>query len=162
MSRQIRVKYAGVIFAAILFVLLIGVVEMHNSDRFASMLSQDMPAPEPVLVENSSDIPEAPSCESIESELVAKLESSRSCRVDADCVLSRFECPFECVGSVSASALDELRREEISFQQACQRCESSCPQELTKWRAACVRQRCIVLDRSIDELEEATLERINE
>jgi len=92
----------------------------------------------------------------------AKLGESRSCTVDADCILTNFGCPFECVASVGKIALTNLQREEIAFQRACQRCVSECPATLDKWRAACVRQRCIVLDRSIDELEEETLRLIDE
>ena len=162
MRRQVRVKYAGAIFASLIFVLLIGVMEIHDSDRFGSMVRQDRDIVEPIGVEAAVDVPKEPDCMQVESEFAAKLDQSRSCLVDADCSLARFECPFECVTSVSASGLDDLKREEMAFQQACHRCESSCPKTLTKWRAACVRQRCIVLDRSIEELEEATLELINE
>ena len=162
MKRQVRVQFAGVIFAALLFVLIIGVVDIRNTDRFRAMLSQDGDTVEAVAIEAPVDTPEESSCTQIESAFAMKLDQSRSCLIDADCSLARFECPFECVTSVSTSALDELKREEVSFQQACRRCESSCPETLTKWRAACVRQRCIVLDRSIEELEEQTLRLINE
>jgi len=162
LRRQVRMKYAGAIFASLLFVLMIGVMEFHDADRFGSMVPQGRDIVESIAVETPVDISKEPDCTQIESDFAAKLEQSRSCQVDADCSLTRLECPFECVTSVSASVLDELKREEMSFQQACRRCESSCPQTLAKWRAACVRQRCIVLDRSIEELEKATLELINE
>jgi len=162
LRHQVRVKYSGAIFASLLFVLVIGFVELRDSDRFGSMVSPDRDIAESVAVDTPVKIPTEPDCAQIESEFAAKLEQSRSCHVDADCSLTRLECPFECVASVSTSILDDLKRGEMSFQNACRRCESSCPQALTKWRAACVRQRCIVLDRSNDELEEATLEFINE
>lgn len=162
MTRHARVQYAGAIFAAIIFVLLIGFVEIYDSDRFGSLLPQESEANESFTAQPANDAPEEPDCAQVESEIAARLDQSRSCQVDADCSLTRLECPFECVTSVSASILEDLKREEASFQQACGRCESSCPQSLAKWRAACVRQRCIVLDRSIDELQEETLQRINE
>lgn len=162
MKRQVRVEFAGVIFASLLFVLMIGLVEIRDPDRFDSMGPPDRDTVESVVVETPVDIPEEPDCTQIESEFAVKLDQSRSCLADADCSLARLECPFECVTSVRTSVLDDLRREEMSLQQACHRCESSCPETLNKWRAACVRQRCIVLDRSIEELEEETLKSINE
>jgi len=161
LSRQVRVKYAGAIFASLLFVLMIGVAELHESDRFRSLVPQENNTTESPAVEMPASIPTEPDCGQIESAFAAKLDESRSCQVDADCSLARLECPFECITSVSAPLLDELMREERAFQQACSRCESECSQTLTKWRAACVRHRCIVLDRSIDELEDATLDLIN-
>lgn len=156
-----RVKYSGAIFVSLLFVLLISFVEIHDTDRFGSMVPKNGDTPDSVAAKTPHSLEREPDCAQVESEFVAKLEQSRACLVDADCALARLECPFECVTSVSTSILDDLRREEMAFQQACQRCESSCPQALTKWRAACVRQRCIVLDRSIEELQEETLELIN-
>ena len=162
MRRQVRVKYAGAIFASLLFVLVISAVEIQSTDQLRSLLPQDSGVVETTAVEAPEDLPGEPDCARVESDFALKLEQSRSCVVDTDCSLVRFECPFECVTAVSTSILDELRRDEMAFQQTCQRCESSCPQSLIKWRAACVRQRCIVLDRSIDELEEATRRLINE
>ncbi len=155
-------KSSGAIFAALLFVLVISFLEVGTSGRLESLLHQDQTAVELVAEETPVDTPQEPDCAQLETGFAAKLDQSRSCQVDADCTLARFECPFECVTSVSTSLLDELKREEGTFQQACNRCVSDCPQALTKWRAACVRQRCIVLDRSHDELEEETLRRINE
>ena len=162
MRRQVRVKYAGVIFAALLFVLLVTAVEIYNTDRFRSMVPQNPDAVERISTEPPIEVDDEPECSQMENDFAAMLEQSRSCRVDSDCSLARFECPFECVSPVSTNLLDELKREEASFQQACNWCESTCPQTLSQWRAACVRQRCIVLDHSIDDLEEATLDLINE
>ena len=162
MRRQVRMKYASAIFASLIFVLIIGLVEIRDADRFGPMVPQDRDIVESVAVESPVNIPKEPDCRQIESEFATKLDQSRSCLVDADCSLARLECPFQCVTSVSTSILDDLKREEMSFQEACHRCETSCPQTLTKWRAACVRQRCIVLDRSIEGLEDATLKLIDE
>lgn len=141
---------------------MIALVEFRDSDWLGSVVSPGPEIAEPVAVEIPVKISKEPDCTQLESGFAAMLEQSRWCQVDADCSLARLECPFECVTSVSTSILDDLKRREMSFQNACRRCESSCPQALTKWRAACVRQRCIVLDRSSDELEEATLEFIDE
>ena len=162
MKRRVRVEFAGAILASLLFVMVIGLVEIRDLDRFRSMVPPNRDMVESVVVETPVETREEPDCTQFEFELAARLDQSRSCLVDADCSLARLECPFECVTSVSSSALDELKREEMSFQQACYRCEASCPETLTKWRAACVRQRCMVLDRSIDELEEKTLRLLNE
>ena len=162
MKRQGRVEFAGAILASLLFVLIIGLVEIGDLDRFGSMGPSNRDIVESDAIETPVDLPEEPDCMRSESELAARLDQSRSCLVDADCTLASFECPFECVTSVSTSILDELKREESSFQEACHRCESSCPETLAKWRAACVRQRCMVLDRSIEELEDQTLRFINE
>lgn len=154
-------KHSGAIFAALLFVLLVAFVEFAESDRLATLGPQLGDAASSPAANPPAAVPAHPDCAQREADLAARLEAPQSCRVDADCALTRLECPFECINSVSTSLLDELVGEERTFQQQCRRCESSCPQELTKWRAACVRQRCIVLDRSNDELEEATLELIN-
>ena len=162
MTRPVRVQYAGAIFAAIVFVLLIGFIELYDSNRFGPLEPQVQDHNEVLAAQRSLDGPPEPDCAQVEDEFAARLDQSRSCRVDSDCSLARFECPFECVTSVSRSIVEDLKREEASFQRACGRCESSCSQSLEKWRAACIRQRCIVMDRSIEELEEATLQRLNE
>lgn len=141
---------------------MIGLVEIRDLERTGSMAPPEHDAVESVKLETTVATPEKPNCTQIESELAAKLDQSRSCQVDADCSLARLQCPFECVTSVSTSDLDDLKRAEMSYQQTCHRCESECPDTLTKWRAACVRQRCIVLDRSIDELQEETLRHLDE
>ena len=160
--RRVRVEFAGVIFAALLFVLLVGLIEILDPVRPVSMALPDGDPVEASAVESPADAPEEQDCMQSEAEFAAKLDQSRSCTVDADCALARLQCPFECVTSVSTSALDDLKRDEMSYQQACHRCESECPETLTKWRAACVRQRCIVLDRSIEELQEETLRHVDE
>ncbi len=162
MKRRVRVEFAGAIFASLLFVLMVGVVEILAPGGPASMARPDGDPVEAVTMESAVDAPEEPDCTQSESELAAKLDQSRSCLVDADCALARLRCPFECVMSVSTSALDNLKRDEMSYQHTCHRCESECPGRLTKWRAACVRQRCIVLDRSIEELQEETLRHLDE
>ena len=162
MTHPVRVKYAGAIFAAVIFVLLIGFVEIHDSNRIGSLFPQNHELNSSFTAEQPADAREEPDCAQMENTFAANLDESRSCLVDTDCSLTRFECPFECVASVSKSLIAGLKGEEASFQQSCGRCESDCPQTLAKWRAACVRQRCIVLDRSIEELEEETLQRINE
>jgi hypothetical protein len=162
LTRPVRVQYAGAIFAAIVFVLLISFIEIYDSNRFVPLESQVQADDKALPVQRTQDAPTEPDCAAAEEAFAATLDQSRSCRVDSDCSLARFECPFECVTSVSRSIVEDLKREEASFQQACGRCESSCSQSLEKWRAACVRQRCIVMDRSIEELEEATLQRLNQ
>jgi hypothetical protein len=156
------VQYAGAIFAAIVFVLLIGFIELYDSNRFGPLEPQVQDHNETLPAQHSPDAPTKTDCAQVEDAFAARLDQSRSCRADSDCSLARFECPFECVTSVTRSIVEDLKREETSFQRACGRCESSCPQSLAKWRAACVRQRCIVMDRSIEELEEATLQRLNQ
>ena len=160
--RRVRVEFAGAIFAALLFVLMVGLVEILDPARPVSLAPPDGDPVEAAAVKSLADAPEEPNCAQIESELVAKLDQSRSCLVDADCSLVSLQCPFECITSVSTSVADDLKRDEMSYQQACHRCESECPETLTKWRAACVRQRCIVLDRSIEELQEETLRHLDE
>ncbi len=162
MTRRVRVEFAGVIFAALLFVLLVGLIEILGLARSGSMAAPDGDAAEAVAAESTVDAPEEPDCTQSEAEFAAKLDRSRSCLVAADCSLVALECPFECVTSVSASLVEVLKRDEMSYQQACHTCESECPETLSKWRAACVRQRCIVLDRSIEELQEETLRHMNE
>ena len=162
MKRWIRVEYAGVIFASLLFVLLIGLIEIRGLEQGGWIDAPERNTAQPGTIEPPADVSEELDCAQIESEFAAKLEQSRSCLVDADCSLARLECPFECVTSVSTSVLDDLKRDEMTLQRSCRRCVSSCPETLAKWRAACVRQRCIVLDRSIEELQEETLQLMDE
>lgn len=154
-------KFSGAIFAAILFVLVVSALELSDSNVFESLGPQDQQATESAFVQPVVDAPEEPDCSQAESDLAVMVDESRQCRVDADCTLAQFQCPFECVTSVSSTLVDELKQAEATFQASCNRCESECPESLSKWRAACVRQHCIVLDRSHDELEEATLEYLN-
>ncbi|MDJ0907268.1 MAG: hypothetical protein QNI96_14705 [Woeseiaceae bacterium] len=154
-------KVSGAIFLAILFVLVVSALELGNSNVLESLGPQDQEAAESASGQPVVDAPEEPNCPQAESDFAAMVDASRQCSVDADCTLAQLQCPFECVTSVSATLVDELKQAEASFQASCNRCESECPGNLTKWRAACVRQRCIVLDRSHDELEEATLEHLN-
>lgn len=160
--RRVPKEYTGIIIASLVFVLLIGLVEIGELDRSGPAGRAASDTVDSATVETTVDTQAQPDCTQVESGFAAKLEESRSCIVDADCSLANFGCPFECVTSVSKPLLDDLQREEGLFQQACQRCMSSCPAMLDKWRAACVRQRCIVLDRSIEELQEETLRLIDE
>ncbi len=154
-------KVSGAIFLAILFVLVVSALELSDSGVLESFGPQEQEVSASAPVEPFADAPEEPNCAQAESDFAAMVDESRQCRSDADCTLAQFQCPFECVTSVSAALIDELRQAETALQASCNRCESECPGNLSKWRAACVRQRCIVLDRSHDELEEATLEHLN-
>ena len=162
MKRRNRLEYAGTIFVALLFVLIVGLVDILDTDHLEPLAPGSQPPVAPIMVRPAVETPAEPDCAESETLFVAKLESSRSCQVDADCALVRFECPFECVSAVSGGLVEELRRDEQAYLRSCRHCESTCPVSLVKWRAACVRQRCIVLDRSIDELQEETLRHINE
>ena len=153
-------KYSGAIFAAILFVLLVSALELGSSNVLESLGQQDQEVPESASVQ-PVDSPEEPDCSQVESDFAAMLDESRQCSVDADCTLAQLQCPFECVTPVNTTLVDELKQAESEFQASCNRCESECPGSLSRWRAACVRQRSILLDRSHDELEEATLEHLN-
>lgn len=155
-------SFTSAILASLALVLVIGLIEINELDRTGSAVQPAPAAADSVAGDATFDTQEQPDCMRAESEFAATLDESRSCVVDADCALASFRCPFECVTSVTNAILDDLRRRESSFQQACQRCVSECPPKLDKWRAACVRQRCIVLDRSIDELEEKTLQLMDE
>ena len=154
-------KYSGAIFGAILFVLVVSAVELSDSHVLESLGPHEQEAAERSPDQPVADAPEEPDCAQAESDFAAMLDDSRQCSVNADCTLAQFQCPFECVTSVSTKLVDELKQAEATFQASCNRCESECPVSMSKWRAACVRQRCIVLDRSHDELEEATLEHLN-
>ena len=159
---KIQPSFTGVILASLALVLVIGLIEINELDRSGLAVQPETDSVDSATVDSTAETQEQPDCMQAESEFSTKLDQSRSCIVDADCTLANFECPFECVTPVGKSMLGGLRREETSFQQACQRCVSSCPATLDKWRAACVRQRCIVLDRSIEELEEETLRLMDE
>ena len=159
---KIQPSFTGAVLVSLALVLVIGLIEINELD-YSRFAVQHVPsAVDSAIADSPVEVQEQPDCVRVESQFSAKLDESRSCTVDADCTLTNFGCPFECVASVGKIALTDLQREEIAFQQACQRCVSECPAMLDKWRAACVRQRCIVLDRSIDELEEDTLRLIDE
>lgn len=159
---KIQANFTGAVLASLAFVLVIGLIEINELDRSGLAVQPVTDTTDSATVDSAVETREQPDCMQAEAELSAGLEQSRSCIVDADCTLASFECPFECVTPVGKVALDDLQRKEGSFQQSCQRCVSECPATLDQWRAACVRQQCIVLDRSIDELEEETLRLMDE
>jgi len=159
---KIQASVTGAVLASLAFVLVIGLIEISELDRSGLAVQPVTDATDSATADSTVETPEQPDCMQAESELASRLDQSRSCVVDADCTLASFGCPFECVTPVGKSALDDLKRKEGSFQQSCQRCVSECPVTLDKWRATCVRQQCIVLDRSIDELEEETLRLMDE
>jgi len=160
--RKVSAQVAGAIVVSIVFVLVVGLIEIAQLDRSSLAVQPDPGTADSVRIDATIETQEGSDCMRMESELYTKLDQFRSCTVDTDCTLASFGCPFECVTSIGKISLDDLQREERSFQQECHRCESSCPATLDKWRAACVRQRCVVLDRSIDELQQETLRRMNE
>lgn len=160
--RKVSPQFAGAIAVSIVFVLVVGFIEIAQLEPSGIAIQQVPGTAETVAEDATVETPEEPVCPQVESELYVRIDESRSCAEDADCALASFGCPFECVAAVSKSLLDDLQRQERSFQRQCHRCDSSCPATLDKWRAACVRQRCIALDRSIDELQEETLRRMNE
>lgn len=159
---KIQPSFTGAILASLALVLVIGLIEINELDYSEFAVHAVPGAVDAVTVDSPVVTQEQPDCMRAESEFSAILDESRSCTIDADCTLANFGCPFECVASVGKSLLGELQREERLFQQACHRCVSVCPEVPGKWRAACVRQRCIALDRSIDELQEETLRLIDE
>lgn len=159
---KIQPSFTGAVLASLALVLLIGIIEINELDHSRITVQPVRGAVDSTIVDTPVEVQKQLDCMQAESQFSARLDESRSCTVDADCTLTNFGCPFECVASVGRSALTDLQREEIAFQQACHRCVSECPATLDKWRAACVRRRCIVLDRSVDELEEETLRLIDE
>lgn len=162
MKRLGPADVAGVVIASLIFVVMIGLVEIVETELPGTTDPPPSAAVDPVAADTIVDIQEPADCEREESQLAARLDRSRSCKDDSDCTLARFGCPFECIASISTSMLDDLQLAERTFQQRCHRCVSSCPATLLKWRATCVRQRCIMVDRSLDELEQETLRLINE
>ncbi len=159
MKRLVPVEFVGAIIACSMFVILIGLVDIDIADRPDPDLSANS---DPVPDQTTADATGLPDCDRMKAEFSAKLEQSRSCTVDADCALATFGCPFGCTTSVQMSVVDELKREERAFQDACHYCTYICQVPFLEWRPACVRQRCIVLEQSVDDLEQETLQFLNE
>ncbi len=156
---MVPVEFVGAIIACSLLVVLISYVDFDVTDR---RLSPQPIAADNVPSETTPGATELPDCGRMEAEFSEKLEQSRSCTVDADCALATYGCPFGCTTSVNRSALGDLQRAEDAFQATCHHCTYLCQVPLLEWRAACVRQRCIVMEQSVEDLEEETMELLNE
>ena len=161
MKRLIPAIFAGAIIASLIVLLMIQLIAVDEPESNGPAVLLPVETVDPLTVNTVFEVREDPDCERAESDLTAKLLRSRSCESDADCTLAHFGCPFGCITAVNQSALDDLYEEERVFQQKCHRCVYSCPAPLFEWRAACVRQRCVVLDRSVRDFEKETLDLIN-
>lgn len=161
MKRLIPAIFAGAIIASLIVLLMIQLIAVDEPGPNGSTVLLPVETADPLTVDTVFDVRQDPDCERAESELFAKLLQSRSCESNADCTLAYFDCPFGCITAVNQSTLDDLYKEEKAFQQKCRQCVYSCAAPLFEWRATCVRQRCVVQDRSIRDFEKETLDLIN-
>ena len=161
MKRLIPAVFGGAIIASLIVLLMIQLIAVDEPEPNRSTVLLPVETVDPLTVNTVFEVRQDPDCERTESEFSAKLVQSRSCETDADCALAHFGCPFGCITAVNQSALDDLIEEERAFQQKCHRCVYSCPAPLFEWQANCVRQRCVVQDRSVRDFEKETLDLIN-
>ena len=140
MKRLVHVELVGVIIASLIFLVVIGLVEINEPGRSESAVPLVLDTVDPVAPHAVFDTPEYPDCEQAESQLAVQMDQSRSCVVDTDCTVVTFGCPFGCTSSISKTALEDLRRAEIAFQEQCHRCPYLCSEPLFEWRPTCVRR----------------------
>jgi hypothetical protein len=102
------------------------------------------------------------SCQDSENRLKLVIDGARSCNVDDDCTLFDYGYPLDCMTSVAKSQIPLLREEYRLYDESCEhRVFYDCPSEPFVRLALCRDNRCIVeLDRR-DDLEDATLDRLN-
>ena len=138
---------------------------------FASWLDGEKPAPEPpppektpVMVtevrQDSSVRDELAmrSCREAEENLVAKLEVSQFCDVDADCTIFDYGYPIQCLTSVARSEISALRLEYRNYEQSCTyRVYYDCPSEPMERKAVCRNSQCVVELQTLDLLRDQTL-----
>lgn len=161
MKRLIPAVFAGAIVASLIVLLMIRLIAVEEPEPNRSRVLLPLEAADHLIVNTVSEARRDPDCERAESDLSAKLVQSRSCDSDADCALAHFGCPFGSIAAVNRSTLADLYQEERAFQQQCSRCVYSVSTPLIEWRATCVRQRCIVEDRTVRDFEKETIEHIN-
>ena len=156
------VQLAIAIIASLVFVAVIGFVDMGWPEfEIAQQAPQhDLPDDNARPSANAAD--EEDPCQRDAARFHAELEQSRACTVDRDCTIDNFGCQLGCTTAISRDRMDELRAARDAFQADCHLCLERCPDPVFEWRAACVRQRCILLDPSIEDLEEETLQRIED
>jgi hypothetical protein len=145
----------------------------------ATMLENRLQAPEQMPAGNEAGVPErtgdavpspdgadgvvgSMSCQETEDRLKLFIERARSCNVDDDCTLFDYGYPLDCMTSVAKDQVPGLRQEYRRYDESCEhRVFYDCPTEPYVRLAVCRNNRCIVeLDRR-DDLEEATLDRLN-
>lgn len=98
------------------------------------------------------------SCREAEDRLVAKLEVSQSCDVDADCTIFDYGYPIQCLTSVARTEISALRLEYRNYEQSCTyRVYYDCPSEPLEREAVCRNNRCAVELRTLDLLKDQTL-----
>ena len=84
-------------------------------------------------------------CESSRREIGEQIEGARSCKVDGDCVVSPFPCPFSCGVVLRGDAVPALQTRVSAYFESCPRCKEDC----ADWplTAACRAGRCVGVKR---------------
>lgn len=142
----------------------------------ASWIEGDRPLPEapppvtvPILEDAATidsaigDVAATQSCSEAERELAAKVEESRSCRVDDDCTIFDFGYPIQCLTSVARSEIGALRLEFGNYERSCSyRVYYDCPSEPMERHPVCRDGRCAVELRTLEMLKDQTLDHIGD
>jgi hypothetical protein len=84
-------------------------------------------------------------CESSRRALSARIDAARACRVDGDCVVSPFPCPFSCGVVLRGDAVPALQAAVSAYVDSCPRCKEDC----AAWplTAVCRDARCVGVTR---------------
>jgi len=103
------------------------------------------------------------SCTESEERLKDVIAGARSCDTDEDCTLFDYGYPLDCMTSVAKSQIPRLREEYRRYDESCDfRVFYDCPTEPYVRLALCRNNRCVVeLDRR-DDLQDSTLDQINQ
>jgi len=100
-------------------------------------------------------------CVDAEADLLAKVEASQSCEVDADCTIFDYGYPIQCLTSVAQDEISSIRLAYRDYEQSCSyRVYYDCPSEPLERHPVCRNNRCEVELRTLDLLKEMTFNHI--
>ncbi len=150
------------VFAWFFAIILLWFMIMIDDGNFSWLeIGTGDPAVVPVVKSTAppTPIPPALSCQETENSLRDTVETARICKTDSDCTLVDFGYPIDCMTSVAKAEITALRLEYRRYERSCDfRVFFDCPAEPMQRRAVCQENRCAVSLRTIDTLEEETLE----
>ena len=156
-------RYATATISVVAAVILWLVATWLEDDtRWLALTTKS--APEIVVQEIRPDSPVRAntgraSCEQAEESMRQNVADAQLCQTDDDCTLFDYGYPIECLTSVSKDQITVLRRAYLDYEQSCAyRVYYDCPSGPAEREAVCRNNRCAVELRTIDELQEETLE----
>lgn len=97
-----------------------------------------------IFISNRFTIPLVPvlhSCKVQEQRIKKLIEKANYCKVDEDCVVESFNCPFGCGSYINRNAnIDSIKSEVNSYQERCGICMYMC---VRPFNPVCVNNKCV-------------------